>query len=754
MPAAGGSGVAAAAAAVAGDFTYDPLRDTNFEWAAAYACKAAALARQYPAGPPHQDTTATTTNNHSKRSAPGGGSDPSSSTTAAGGEARLFERFPQDFLASTDLKDSEEQRIKTTWTTALVATTPLSQATQVDSGNRLRTLFLRLIPALVPSAPAAAADLLVDLWPEHVEDACASLPGGTDVLYAFVSHIFVRSGLLSVTPSGDIDWSAFANTHAPNGFHKFNGMNGKEAVLVSQQTTTVTATISSPPTPSRIPINYSPAVNFNPTPEVYLTFLTLLVKFHPAAVSLFLSATISSAAYSIDAALKIVSRGSGVADATALLLEHTGDTNGAMGILLKALKDGMLSLESTLFKAALSASPATLNATLESCESALAGGGGGGVAGSSSESGNTAGGKGSSPSKSSIGGGGGGGGSTPSSSLGLFVLTPLHASPIAQPAACHFGDMLGAVMNFASRSSLKLQGSGEEEEGQKLWLSILDLLVSKQRDAKAPNTGGGGKAAVVAATGTTTGSSAKTRDKTLISTAPIPHARADSAGPSSGSNMVTLVPSLAFLASLGHAVRRLLSAMKTSVPLNFVLSRVLKDHSSAELGEFRETISSMLAMLDHERRMLNTALSLLSEDVYRACTKLHNISSAGRLLDSKEAVILMSSSLQQQQQLAPPARGGDADEGEQGLPLSLASPTEDDAVFAERLLRFRTSKAAARKTTLEADLSLSGGGVGKIGIQLMTSPPASRKVQEGSRRERYPKLATPFVRASLDEPIF
>ena len=62
-------------------------------------------------------------------------------------------------------------------------------------------------------------------------------------------------------------------------------------------------------------------------------------------------------------------------------------------------------------------------------------------------------------------------------------------------------------------------------------------------------------------------------------------------------------------------LRRLLQAMKTSVPLNSVLSRVLADHSAAELGEFRETITSMLSMAEHERRMLNSALGLMAEDV-------------------------------------------------------------------------------------------------------------------------------------------
>jgi hypothetical protein len=259
-------------------------------------------------------------------------------------------------------------------------------------------------------------------------------------------------------------------------------------------------------------------------------------------------------------------------------------------------------------------------------------------------------------------------------------------------------------MALAYRACHNLLGSGEEEEGQRLWLAILDLMVVKQREVKAARRAiPVGEAAAVAAAAVAAASSAST-----------PHASAlPSAAVSIGTYLYLLAPSQAFSASLGEGVRRLLKRMKSSVPLNTVLSRVLKDHAGAELGEFRDTIASMLSMVHNEKRMLKSALSLMATDVYRAAAKLYKGTSRGVLRDRADPDLAR---LETAGAAAAGKAGEDGGgEGREQAPkpdssISASAPAAQPEadIYRDRLARFRAANARREVGSGEARLAASG----------------------------------------------
>lgn len=68
-------------------------------------------------------------------------------------------------------------------------------------------------------------------------------------------------------------------------------------------------------------------------------------------------------------------------------------------------------------------------------------------------------------------------------------------------------------------------------------------------------------------------------------------------------------------AALGRLLLRTLDAMRPHVRLSRVLDKVLEEHGSDELGEFRGTLASVLGAYVQEVRMMESMSSLLHNDV-------------------------------------------------------------------------------------------------------------------------------------------
>ena len=155
----------------------------------------------------------------------------------------------------------------------------------------------------------------------------------------------------------------------------------------------------------------------------------------------------------------------------------------------------------------------------------------------------------------------------------------------------NYFEALSTGIGLCERSAARLGG---DEESEKLWFTLLDILVLRQR---------GIKQLLVLATSSPASISP-------VSSLALQSSVIDGAN--------------AFLSSLGEGIHRLLEALKTSVPLNRVLSKVLNDHSRAEFSEFRETIVSMLGTYSYDNRILHTANSLMAADIFRQVHKLHS----------------------------------------------------------------------------------------------------------------------------------
>jgi len=165
-------------------------------------------------------------------------------------------------------------------------------------------------------------------------------------------------------------------------------------------------------------------------------------------------------------------------------------------------------------------------------------------------------------------------------------------------------EALDGAIAMCTRSA----GRFQEEEVEKLWFRTLDALVLRQRDIK-------NELANISFTSIQNiqSSPPKGDDKsrTTLNTAKLLPGHVSAA-------------SNAMLQMLGEGINTVLETMKSFVPLNHVLSKVLSDHSRAEFSEFRETITSMMSTYSYEGRLLATANHLMSVDIYKQVQRLHN----------------------------------------------------------------------------------------------------------------------------------
>ena len=72
-------------------------------------------------------------------------------------------------------------------------------------------------------------------------------------------------------------------------------------------------------------------------------------------------------------------------------------------------------------------------------------------------------------------------------------------------------------------------------------------------------------------------------------------------------------------------VRKLLQAMKAHVSLSSVLMKMTNDHRKQPFGEFRSTISTMLADVKYERDILGTVNSLQVGTTHKNILRLHKL---------------------------------------------------------------------------------------------------------------------------------
>lgn len=129
--------------------------------------------------------------------------------------------------------------------------------------------------------------------------------------------------------------------------------------------------------------------------------------------------------------------------------------------------------------------------------------------------------------------------------------------------------------------------SDRDDRGEMQWFKVLDALVNKPTDGRAA------------------------RDPTDVESAV---------------RQAVLSEVNAFRSSL---VRHVLDSMKAHVPLNRVLKKIMDDHAAAAFGEFKGTILGMLDTYGYEQRILTTAKSVMSHDMFKQVEKLHVGKAAG-----------------------------------------------------------------------------------------------------------------------------
>lgn len=424
--------------------------------------------------------------------------------------------------------------------------------------SEIRTLRLHImknVNKLVTISERLLAELIVDLFPDKPEDVLASLDDYPRVQYAYLTHYLRRAGVLGPTSGSGMYANDITN----------NTMNGNEPPSTPEEDAVAIAN-------AYLNGGQAPDVsnNINVPPEIHIRYIGLLCRFDPRGVVTYLS--MSTVNYPLDTTLTLVRDTYGNAEATAFLLERTGDVRGALEKSVKSLEERLDILYAALLKAAMDSIETQFTArgrkdsmSLESVHS---------------------------PSLHHV------------SHIEYESLTS-KLFKVCTKEEDEAMEALNGAIAMCTRSAVRFS----ENEVETLWFRTLDALVLRQRDTKnelinATNNGG-----------TVTN---------IYSSPP----KGDEKGMNKGTNNTKALSikkaATAMLQMLGEGIKTVLETMKSSVPLNRVLNKVLSDHSRAEFSEFRETIMSMMSTYAYEGRLLGTANHLMSVDIFRQVQRLHH----------------------------------------------------------------------------------------------------------------------------------
>ena len=304
------------------------------------------------------------------------------------------------------------------------------------------------------------------------------------------------------------------------------------------------------------------------SPRMHEQYVRLLCQFDPQAVLPHLTSHMD---YSIEAVLRLCQE-RGIDDASAYLLERTGDVSGALELMLRSVDKHVADLrvyveahwqEYETIEAA--AAHIAANNALHSAQL------------SPSESHNRSSAASSFPSASS---------SLTSAarrqSVSASGMSALESSP--GYLTCHklVLDAIGQASHLCQRS-----GAGD---GEKLWFILLDRFVQLQRQLK-------------------------------VSQQQQPQLERGKASAIFPPNMQARPVAYMHQALIGY-VRSVLRSMMGHVRLPVILRKITTDHQADELREFRDTIVSMLDTYSYERSILQTATALLNADKYMQIERL------------------------------------------------------------------------------------------------------------------------------------
>lgn len=318
------------------------------------------------------------------------------------------------------------------------------------------------------------------------------------------------------------------------------------------------------------------------TSEIYILFLRLLCTYRPFAVFDYVRQTLSTSSFKVDSALNVVRKFPNVTDATAYLLELTGDIIGALETSLNELENKV----KTMFSVVLTQETKKFKVAEEN--------------------------------------------RTAYEQVIHFSVVPDIAAPEKPKAASARGSSsafetneeeayihaLTSAIALCTRTSSRYTPS-DTIKPDAMWFGLLNTLVKGQLDLKSMQS-------VVyqqlKAKQTILDKSTSRAFKTLNETS---------------SGFARLVPDRSPLAAvsnalatiqvaLGEGLRMVLEGMKTTVSLPLVLEKVWRDHSNAELGEFRDLIGQMLSTLDSDRSIRETVLTLMDQDNYFAAKKFRD----------------------------------------------------------------------------------------------------------------------------------
>lgn len=511
------SEVGLAAALLSPDVSLDPEHERSL----ALMVKAEVLSR------PSTQQALRSAQSELARGAPGGAAAASSAAT------RYGQQSPAGLADGDASSMSSTPRFE--GSASAVASSPLPKEV---AGLELRTLrmhLMRSLPKLVAINEQAVAELIVDLFPDKSNEVITALDAFPQLQYAYLTHFLRKAGVLGAA-AGSSDDAADADASLQQ-----QGIGGGQ------------------PTQQQSAVNVSP--------DIHLRYISLLCKFNPSGVVSYLS---TASNYPLDATLQLVRDTHQHAEATAFLLERTGDPRSALDLLLTALENRLDILYSALKTAAASGSGDISSKQQPQQQQS----------GKKQQQ---------QPAKTTSG--------LPQQHHPHYILphmthgyaTRLHECCPKEVDA--YQQSLNAAISLCTRAVSRY---ADEDLVEGLWFAALDTLVLRQRDVKNE----------AARTATALSSSSAANNASATATA----AQAGHA---------------AMLMTLGDGVKSILESMKTSVPLNRVLNKVLSDHSKAEFGEFRETIVSMMGTYSYEARILHTANHLMSTDIYRQVQRLH-----------------------------------------------------------------------------------------------------------------------------------
>lgn len=301
--------------------------------------------------------------------------------------------------------------------------------------------------------------------------------------------------------------------------------------------------------------------------------------------------------YNIESALKLCQEYH-VDDASAFLLERTGDVQGALELTLQAVDTRLVELRQLIeaewrnypvpqtaadVGAATSSSGALLNASAQmrrqsSADEAVLQGAGGAAANQS-------------------------------------TIAP--ASLVTSPAYLALDKQL---LNTINTATLLCQRSHDSE---KLWFALLDRFVTLQRAIKQQHQ--------PAAENNSSNNSNSKNQKGSKSSSSAAAASVATASKATAAALTAPMAPPVFLylqSALFSFVRLVLGSMMQHLPLRALLTKITTEHQSDSLREFRETIQGLLDTYIYEESILTTANNLLSSDKFHSVEMLHRKKSA------------------------------------------------------------------------------------------------------------------------------